>query len=150
MDEYSQTKTTAPLTTEAVQSIFSAFATAMYNWEKDFYKKRLETLGGNGCRSTLIEKGRADLQTIFSAHVVNKGRNYDRLENLVCGASPEYDINEKSVKISITKKNAATVVFEKNSGSFEQYRLNLTQTNGELKIQNRKFNDEGKWISTYV
>ncbi|MCF5461029.1 NTF2 fold immunity protein [Pseudomonas syringae] len=149
MDEYSQTKTTTPLTTEAVQSIFSAFATAMYNWEKDFYKKRLETLGGNGCRSTLIEKGRADLQTIFSAHVVNKGRNYDRLENLVCVASPEYDINEKSVKISI-KKNAATVLFEKNSGSFEQYRLNLTQTNGELKIQNRKFNDEGKWISTYV
>ncbi|RMM38151.1 hypothetical protein ALQ80_200182 [Pseudomonas coronafaciens pv. oryzae] len=130
--------------------MFSAFAAAMYNWEKDFYKKRLETLDGNGCRSTLLEKGRADLLTIFSAHVIDKGRNYDRLENLVCGANPEYHINEKSVEVSITKKNTATIVFEKNSGSFEQYRLNLIEANGKLMIQNRKFNDEGKWITTYI
>ncbi|WP_024657731.1 NTF2 fold immunity protein [Pseudomonas syringae USA007] len=150
MDEYSQTNTTAALTAEIVRNTFSAFAAAMYSWEKDFYKKRLEVLDGNGCRSTLLEKGRADLLIIFSAHVIDKGRNYDRVENLVCGANPEYDINEKSVKVSITKKNTVTVVFEKNSGSFEQYRLSLTETNGKLMIQNRKFNDEEKWISTYV
>lgn len=34
---------------------------------------------------------RSDLLNIFSEHVVENGRNYDRLKNLVCGRNPEYD-----------------------------------------------------------
>ncbi|WP_104698251.1 NTF2 fold immunity protein [Pseudomonas syringae group genomosp. 3] len=150
MDKHSKTNATEIILSERVRHTFYAFATAMYNWEKEFYRERLEALDDNGCRSALLEQGHADLSTIFSAYVTKKGKNYDRLENLVCGANPEYEINGKTVKISVTRKNTATVIFEKNSGSFESYRLNFTEIHGVLKIQRRSLNDEGKWLSVHV
>ncbi|AMA45816.1 hypothetical protein APT63_09345 [Pseudomonas sp. 22-AL-CL-001] len=93
---------------------------------------------------------REDLLKIFDKYVVRGSRNYDRLENLVCGKIPEYDHVHDKVEVISVDANKILVVIEKLRGLKPTYRLTFSKRNGVFMLLKRDFKDEGEWCRTYV
>jgi hypothetical protein len=64
------------------------FMTAMNEWESSGYKKSLQAFTDDSLEDGLEQSLRNDLLVVFKKYVVDEGRNYDRVENIVCGRSP--------------------------------------------------------------
>jgi hypothetical protein len=150
MAEYFSIDQKVELTVDLVNKTFFDFAATMSQWEKEFYKKRMEALEANVQNPSLREQGHADLINIFSLYVINDKRNYDRLENLVCSINPDYEFDNDSIGNVDIKKKTATIEFRKRGGISEIYRLTFFIDNMRCKIKKREFLDNGKWRTTYV
>jgi len=149
MAKYSSTNTGDALG-EVVRLTLSGFMNEMYGWEKKYYKKSMEALEDESLEESLQNHMRADLLRIFSKYVVKIDRNYDRLENLVCGSNPEYDPENDNVGGVEVRGDSASVIIEKNTGLSTVYRLVFSINEGDCVIQGRDFKSGGKWNKTYV
>ncbi|KGS11363.1 MULTISPECIES: NTF2 fold immunity protein [Pseudomonas syringae group] len=150
MEQSSKTKSDTFLNEEIVEKSFRDFSTALCNWELGFYKHKRAMRDVENDSSDIDERAHTELLAIFSAHVTRKGRNYDRLENLVCSAHPEYEFEQNSVKLEISSQKKATVIYKKKHGLSQTYRLTFSITDNACKIQKREFQDNEKWRTTYV
>ncbi|MDU8429708.1 NTF2 fold immunity protein [Pseudomonas syringae pv. actinidifoliorum] len=150
MIKFSSTKAEAQLTETIVNKAFHDFTEAIYLWEKWLYQCKVERRNAENDSPILDKRAHAELLTIFSVYVTKKGRNYDRLENLVCSAHPEYEFEKNSVEIDIINKSMATVVFKKKHGTALIYRLTFLISDGAYTIKKREFQDQEKWQNTYI
>ncbi|KAA3532694.1 MULTISPECIES: NTF2 fold immunity protein [Pseudomonas] len=150
MAQSSKTKSETILSEEIVEKTFRDFSTALCNWELWFYKHKRAMRDADDDLPDADERAHAELLAIFSTHVTRKGRNYDRLENLVCSAHPEYEFEHNSVKLEAPSQKKATVVYKKKHGLAQTYRLTFSIADNACKIQKREFKDNEKWRSTYI
>ena len=135
---------------EAVRLTLDNFMGEMYEWEKKYYKKSMEALEDEALEEPLQNHMRADLLSILSRYVDPANRNYDRLENLVCGLNPEYDPENDSVGGVEFKGGVASVIIEKNTGFLTVYRLVFSVEEDGCLIRWRDFKSGGKWNKTYI
>lgn len=135
---------------EVARLTLSNFMNEMYKWEKKYYKKSIEALEDESLEESLQDHMRADLLSVFSKYVVKIDRNYDRLENLVCGSNPEYDPENDKVGCVEVKGDTASVTIEKSIGLSTVYRLVFSVNEGGCVIQRREFKCGDKWNKTYV
>ncbi|MCI3943268.1 NTF2 fold immunity protein [Pseudomonas syringae] len=150
MAQSSKTKGDTTISEEIVERSFRDFSTALCKWELWFYKHKKAIRDMENDSSDADERAHAELLSIFSTHVTKKGRNYDRLENLVCSAHPEYEFEHNSVKLEISSQKKATIVYKKKHGLTQIYRLTFSVVDNECKIQKREFQDNEKWRTTYI
>ncbi len=150
MAQNSKTKSGTALSEEVVEHSFRDFSTALCNWELWFYKHKRAMRDVENDSSDADERAHAELLAIFSAHVTRKGRNYDRLENLVCSVHPEHEFEHNSVKLEISSQKKATVIYKKKHGLAQTYRLTFSIADNACKIQKREFQDDDKWRTTYI
>ncbi|QGG78323.1 NTF2 fold immunity protein [Pseudomonas syringae] len=104
MAQSSTTKSDADLSEAIVERTFRDFSAALCNWELWLYKHKRSMRDLDANTADADERVHAELLAIFSVHVTKKSRNYDRLENLVCSAHPEYEFDNDSVKLEISSK----------------------------------------------
>lgn len=144
------TNNSTKLTASLVRKTLFDFAKAMCDWELWVYKKGREDIDSENENTTLRTQARTELEAIFSHYVIKKNRNYDRIENLVCGHHPEYIFNKDLIELDTSNEKSATVIFEKNSGLTQKYRVTFTIENETCKISKREYLDDEKWRRTYV
>jgi hypothetical protein len=135
---------------EMVRLTLGDFMSEMYEWEKKYYKKSVEALEDESLEELLQNHMRADLLSIFSKYVAPADRNYDRLDNLVCGLNPEYNPENDNVGSVEVKGGSASVIIEKNTGLSTVYRLTFSVAEDGCLIRRRDFKSGGKWNKTYV
>ncbi|MDY2566707.1 NTF2 fold immunity protein [Pseudomonas syringae] len=150
MAQNSTTNISTELNEEIVEKTFRDFSTALRNWENWFYTHKRENRNANNSTPNADERARAELLAIFSTYVTEKGRNYDRLENLVCSMHPEYEFEEESIRLKIPSKKTATLVYKKKHGLRQTYRLTFSTKDNTCRIQKREFQDNEKWRTTYI
>lgn len=130
-------------------STLEGFMQDMFDWEMNYYGRWINA----SCDATgpeLESEMREDLLKIFNRYVVKAGRNYDRLENLVCGKIPEYDHVHDKLEVIHIGADKVLVVIEKLRGLKSTYRLTFSKRNGAFMLSKRDFQDERKWCRTYV
>lgn len=126
------------------------FMGAMYEWESSGYKKNLEAFSDDSLEEGLEQSMRSDLLVIFKKYVADEGRNYDRVENLVCGRFPEYDLANDEVEVGEDKGGAISVVIRKKTGLRASYKLTLVMEGNSCKVSRRDLLNGKKWQRTYV
>lgn len=93
---------------------------------------------------------RADLTKIFHKYVLDQGRNYDRLENLVCSLHSDYDINSNKLEVIRVEDDVVSIGLKKAKGLSSLFRLTLVGEGGVCKIKRREIENKGKWEITYI
>lgn len=126
------------------------FMTAMNEWESSGYKKSLQAFTDDSLEDGLEQSLRNDLLVVFKKYVVDEGRNYDRVDNIVCGRSPEYDLVNDDVEIYDGKGSEVSVIIRKNTGLRACFKLSLIVEGGLCKVSRRDLQDDKKWQRTYV
>ncbi|WP_079228605.1 NTF2 fold immunity protein [Pseudomonas putida] len=137
-------------TGDDLERVLNGFMHEMRTWEAKYYQKSIESLDKSSLDTDLEELMRNDLLNIFRKYVLEKGRNYDRVANLVCGKHPEYDDeNDEIHDIKVSKKEAS-VTIRKTKGLTSVFRLIFTIDNGVFMVSGREFQHGQKWQKTYV
>ncbi|MGE7989474.1 NTF2 fold immunity protein [Pseudomonas sp. NPDC089554] len=126
------------------------FMAAMYEWESSGYEKSLEAFSEDASEIDLEKSMRADLLVIFKKYVVDEGRNYDRVENIVCGRWPEYDLAHDEIDVCIGGGSTASVIIRKKTGLRASFKLTLVMEGGVCKVGRRDLQSDKKWQRTYV
>lgn len=78
------------------------------------------------------------------------GRNYDRVESLVCGRHPEYDEESDQVDVIDVGEKEIVVLIRKTRGLASVFRLTFTVNDGVYKVAGRDLQGGEKWQKTYV
>ncbi|MNO97170.1 hypothetical protein D3C76_888670 [compost metagenome] len=126
------------------------FMGEMYEWEVKYYKKSIEAFNEDSPESDLEEVMRSDLLNIFNKYVMEEGRNYDRVENLVCGRHPEYDEGSDYIEVVEVGDKKVSVVIKKTKGLASLFRLTLSVSDGVCMIASRDLQNGRKWQRTYI
>ncbi|WP_157214887.1 NTF2 fold immunity protein [Pseudomonas sp. GM84] len=132
------------------RDVLKGFMSEMYEWEVKYYKKSLDAFEDDSLESDLEVVMRDDLLKIFKTFVAEGGRNYDRVENLVCGRHPEYDLGSDQLEIEVVRDNHVLVVIKKTKGLAPVFRLTLAATDGKCMILSRELQGGNKWQKTYI
>lgn len=135
---------------EEYQAALVGFVTAMYEWESCYYKKSIEAFSDDSLEEDLEKNMRRDLLAIFEKYVIDDGRNYDRVENIVCGRHPEYDLDNDEVELYDEALNAVSVVIRKKTGLGACFKLTLIMDDETCKIGKRELQSGKKWQRTYI
>ncbi|WP_060511700.1 NTF2 fold immunity protein [Pseudomonas sp. NBRC 111124] len=126
------------------------FMHEMYNWEVSYYQKSINAFGSDLSEVDLEEVMRKDLLKIFRQYVVEEGRNYERLENLVCGRNPDYDEDNDEVEIINRDEKKVSVIIKKTKGLIAVFRLSFVMIDGVFMVEGRDLKSGQKWHKTYV
>ncbi|WP_053388463.1 NTF2 fold immunity protein [Pseudomonas sp. 10-1B] len=126
------------------------FMREMYNWEMTYYQKSIDAFDSDLSETDLEEAMRKDLLKIFRQYVLKGGRNYDRVENLVCGRHPEYDEANDQVEVIDSDGKKVSVVIKKAKGLAAVFRLNFVVDDGVYMVSGRDLQHGQKWQKTYV
>ena len=130
--------------------VLKGFMSEMYGWEIECYKKSVEAFDGDLHESDIEEVMRSELLNIFNKYVLKGGRNYDRVENLVCGRHPEYDEGSDQIEVVGVSDKEVSVVIKKTKGLSSLFRLTLSLTDGVFMIASRELQSGGRWQKTYI
>ncbi|HGY9626732.1 RhsIA family immunity protein [Pseudomonas putida] len=145
MAKYSETN----LSDECVM-VLKGFMSDMHDWETECYKKSVENFDDDLHGSDVEEVMRSELLNIFNKYVLKGGRNYDRVENLVCGRHPEYDEESDQIEVVGVGEKGVSVVIKKTKGLASLFRLTLSLTDGVFMIASRELQSGGRWQKTYI
>ncbi|CAH0647677.1 MULTISPECIES: NTF2 fold immunity protein [Bacteria] len=126
------------------------FMHEMYNWEMTYYQKSIDAFDSDLSETDLEEAMRKDLLKIFRQYVLKGGRNYDRVENLICGRHPEYDEANDQVEVINNDGKKVSVVINKVKGLAAVFRLNFVLSDGVYMVSGRDLQHGKKWQETYV
>ncbi|MFJ4068644.1 NTF2 fold immunity protein [Pseudomonas sp. NPDC089996] len=126
------------------------FMREMYDWEVKYYQKSIEALGGDSSEVDLEEVMREDLLKIFRKFVLPGGRNYDRVESLVCGRCPEYDEKNDQVEVVEVNQKKIAVVIKKTKGLAALFRLTFAVDKGVIMVSGRDLQSGRNWQETYI
>lgn len=126
------------------------FMRAMYEWESSGYTKSLAAFSDDSLGEGLEQSMKNDLLLIFNKYVVDEGRNYDRVENTVCGRFPEYDLGSDEIEVCEDNGNSVSVIVRKKTGLRASFKLTLTMEGNECKVSRRDLQDGRRWQRTYV
>ncbi|WP_176507251.1 NTF2 fold immunity protein [Pseudomonas urethralis] len=135
---------------EEFGKVLKGFMHEMYNWELAYYQKSIDAFDGDLSETELEETMRKDLLKIFRQYVLEGGRNYDRVENLVCGRYPEYDEVNDRIEVIDRSEKKVSVIIRKTKGLAAAFRLNFVVSDGEFMISGRDLQHGQKWQKTYV
>lgn len=130
--------------------VLQGFMHEMYNWEVAYYEKSIEAFDSDLSEADLEEAMRKDLLKIFRQYVLEGGRNYDRIENLVCGRYPEYDEANDLIEVINNGGKEISVVIKKTKGLGAVFRLNFVAGDGIYMVSGRDLQHGQKWQKTYV
>lgn len=128
----------------------NGFMHEMRIWEVKYYQKSVEIFDKSSSDTNLEEIMRNDLLNIFRKYVLERGRNYDRVANLVCGKHPEYDDKNDEIDDIRVSKKEASVIIRKTKGLTSVFRLTFTMDDGVFMITGRELQHGQKWKKTYV
>ena len=131
-------------------AVLKGFMGEMYDWEVEYYKKSVEAFDDESHESDLEEIMRSELLNIFNKYVLKGGRNYDRVENLVCGRNPEYDEGSDQIEVVEVGEKEVSVVIKKTKGLASLFRLTISLTGGVFMIASRELQSGTKWKKTYI
>jgi len=126
------------------------FMHEMYNWEMSCHQKSINAFESDLSEVDLEEVMRKDLLKIFRQYVLEDGRNYERLENLVCGRNPEYDEENDEIEIINRDEKKVSVVIKKTKGLTAVFRLSFVMSDGVFMVEGRDLKSGQKWHKTYV
>jgi len=126
------------------------FMGAMYEWELSGYKKKLAAFSDDSLEQEVELSIKNDLLVIFKKYVVDEGRNYDRVKNLVCGRFPDYDLVSDGVGMCECKGGAVSVIIRKNTGLRASFKLTLIMEDDACKVSGRYLESDGRWQRTYI
>ncbi|WP_050585804.1 NTF2 fold immunity protein [Pseudomonas putida] len=126
------------------------FMAAMCEWETLGYKKSLEAFSDDSLVEALDRSMKSDLLKIFKKYVVDEGRNYDRVENIVCGRYPEYDLVNDEVEVCESNGSTVSVIIRKKTGLCASFRLTFIMDGETCKVSRRDLQNGEKWQRTYV
>lgn len=136
---------------ETLISAVRIFMDKMNRWEVEYYKQSAADFDDTASDGSLEKRMRSDLLNIFSEHVVENGRNYDRLENLVCGRNPEYDPVHDQIGEIEWDGRIAKITIQKKTGLRATYRLVFSLDGAVCKIGKRELlSASDKWGRTYI
>ena len=128
----------------------NGFMREMYNCEVEYYQKSIEGFDNDSSESDLDVEMHNSLLPVFQEYVLEGGRNYDRLENLVCGRHPEYDEDNDQVDVISIGEGEVSILIKKTRGLASVFRLHLSESNGQIKVCGRDLQIGQKWLKTYV
>lgn len=132
------------------QDALTGFMRAMYEWESSGYKKTLAAFSDDFIGEDLEQSVKNDLLLIFNKYVVGEGRNYDRVENAVCGRFPEYDLGSDEIEVCEDNGNSVSVIVRKQTGLRASFKLTLIMEGNECKVSRRDLQVGQRWQRTYV
>lgn len=135
---------------EKSRSAFVAFMNAMHDWEVISYKKGVEAFADEASAAHIEDQVRENLAKIFEKYVVKGGRNYDRIENLVCGMHPDDDLDRDDIEVEKENDGEVSILIKKTTGLCSLFRLTLTLQDGECKVSRRDLKSDEGWEVTYV
>lgn len=135
---------------DGFREALSGFMREMYGWEVKYYHKGINAFESGSPESDLDEEMRNDLLMVFHKYVVRGGRNYDRVESLVCGRHPEYDEERDQVDVIDVGEKEIVVLIRKTRGLASVFRLTFTVSDGVYKVAGRDLQGGEKWQKTYV
>ncbi|WP_054887939.1 NTF2 fold immunity protein [Pseudomonas sp. NBRC 111130] len=135
---------------EEFGNVLKGFMHEMYSWELAYYQKSIDAFDGDLSETELEETMRKDLLKIFRQYVLEGGRNYDRVENLVCGRYPEYDEVNDQIEVIDSSEKKVAVIIRKTKGLAAAFRLNFVVRDGVFMISGRDLQHGQKWQKTYV
>jgi len=132
------------------RDVLKGFMREMCEWEVKYYKKSLDAIENDSLEPDLEVVMHDDLLKIFKTFVAEGGINYDRVENLVCGRHPEYDLGSDKLEVEVVGDNHVLVVIKKTKGLTPVFRLTLAETDGKCMVVSRELQSGNKWKKTYI
>ncbi|WDY57003.1 NTF2 fold immunity protein [Pseudomonas sp. PSKL.D1] len=135
---------------EACLAALESFVSAMFKWEAQYYAESIEGFSAVDVSDDLDQRMRRDLKIIFESHVIELGRNYERVENLICGYHPEYDLDNDEVVALESEGGEVSVVITKTKGLRATFKITLGFVEGVCKVKRRELSSGNEWIETYI
>lgn len=130
-------------------SVFEGFMDGMFAWEVKYFDRKVANFY-NDSEPDLEDEIREELVSLFTEYVIKGGRNYDRVDNLVCGAPPDYDRGGDDIDISRVHSDKSSVLIKKRKGLETTYRLTFVKRHGKFMLSKREFESMDGWCRTYV
>lgn len=131
------------------EAVFIKFMDGMFEWESKYFQRKIDDFN-NDSESELKDIMREDLLVLFSEYVSKGGRNYDRVENLVCNSPPEYDRRHDQVEMIKLSPSKVLVIIQQLKGLESIYRLTFLKKGGKFMLSKRELKYEEKWCKTYI
>jgi hypothetical protein len=134
---------------DGFEVVFINFMDGMFEWESKYFQRKVDDFQ-NDSEPGLKDIMQEDLLLLFNEYVSKGGRNYDRVENLVCSSPPEYDRKHDQIETIHVGSHKVLVRVRQLKGLESAYRLTFLRKGGKFMLSKRELKYDERWCGTYI